>query len=281
MISFGLSGWKGHPTLYSAGNTDPLQAYSAHFPLVEVDASFYAMQPMRNYEKWARQTPDEFRFVIKAYQGMTGHQRGESPFASKREMFAAFLQSIAPVREAGKLKMALFQYPPWFDCTRQHVDVLRYTKEKLGDVPLALEFRHQSWFAPEMREKTLSFMEREGWIHSIVDEPQVEPGSVPIVLQATNPHLTLIRFHGRNRAAWLDPNGEKWRETRYLYNYNEEELLEWAERIRILQQTTREVCILFNNNSGGHAAPNAKHLAQLLGVEYKGEPPGQISLFEF
>lgn len=281
MIQLGLTGWNGHhPTVVPSGSSDKLQAYSAHFPIVEVDASFYAMQPARNYEKWSRVTPTDFRFVIKAYQGMTGHQRGESPFETKREMFAAFLNSIAPVREADKLKLVLFQYPPWFDCTRQHVDVLRYTKEKMGDLPVALEFRHQSWFAPEMHERTLQFMAQEGWVHSIVDEPQVHPGSVPIVLHATDPRLTLIRFHGRNREAWLEPSGENWRETRYLYQYSESELTAWAERVRELQQTTQEVCLIFNNNSGGHAAGNAKQLARLLGVEYRGEPPGQISLFD-
>ncbi|PWK05015.1 DUF72 domain-containing protein [Tumebacillus permanentifrigoris] len=280
MIHIGLTGWNDHhPTVISAGHSNKLQAYSAHFPLVEVDSSFYAMQPIRNYEKWSRVTPTDFRFVIKAYQGMTGHQRGESPFATKREMFAAFLHSITPVVDAAKLKMVLFQYPPWFDCNRQNVDVLRYTKEKMGDLPVALEFRHQSWFTPEMREKTLHFMVQEGWIHSIADEPQVDPGSVPIVPHATNPELTLIRFHGRNRQAWLGPGGENWRETRYLYQYSMDELSEWAARIRELEQSSKEVCILFNNNSGGHAAGNAKQLAELLDVEYHGEPPGQISLF--
>ncbi|KEO82796.1 DUF72 domain-containing protein [Tumebacillus flagellatus] len=274
MIRIGLTGWNGHRGM------EGLQAYSARFPIVEVDSSFYAVQPVRNYEKWVRSTPDDFGFVIKAYQGMTGHQRGDVPFASKREMFAAFLNSIAPVREAGKCKMVLFQYPPWFDCTRPHVDVLRYTKEKMGDLPLALEFRHQSWFQPEMQERTLAFMEQEGWIHSIVDEPQVNPGSVPIVLHPTDAKLTLIRFHGRNREAWLEPSGENWREKRYLYRYSEEELARWAERIRELQTGTAEICVIFNNNSGGDAAANALQLAELLGVEYKGEPPGQISFFD-
>ena len=38
------------------------------------------MQPERNYTKWAMETPKDFSFIVKAYQGMTGHMKGEIPF---------------------------------------------------------------------------------------------------------------------------------------------------------------------------------------------------------
>lgn len=89
-----------------------------HFPTVEVDAYFYAIQPRQNVEKWTMETPECFQFIVKAYQGMTGHQRGDIPYASKEEMFTAFLQSIEPFQQANKLAMVLFQFPPWFDCQK-------------------------------------------------------------------------------------------------------------------------------------------------------------------
>ena len=281
MISFGLSGWNNHDALYPPLTKDKLSAYCVHFPIVELDSAFYAVQPARNYEKWARVTPDEFSFVIKAYQGMTGHLRGGHPFENAAVMFEAFLGSIRPVIVAGKLKVVLFQYPPWFECNRQNVDALRYTRERMGDVPVALEFRHQSWFTPQMREKTLQFMEREGWIHSIADEPQAGKGSIPIVLQPTSKRLTLVRFHGRNVQGWNKTGGdEEWREVRYLYRYSREELLEWKARIEQLQTQTEEICIIFNNNSGRDAGPNAKELMALLGVKYEGRVSGQLNLFD-
>ncbi len=66
-----------------------LKEYGAHFPIVEVDTTFYAVQPIRNAEKWVKETPEDFKFIVKAYQGMTGHQRGEIPFETKEEMFRA------------------------------------------------------------------------------------------------------------------------------------------------------------------------------------------------
>ncbi|WP_100012412.1 DUF72 domain-containing protein [Lentibacillus sediminis] len=283
MIYIGVTGWGDHYSLYppqiKAG--DKLEEYGSHFPVVEVDASFYAVQPVRNAAKWVRETPENFRFVVKAYQGMTGHQRGEISFETKEEMFAAFKESLKPYQDAGKLAMVLFQFPPWFDCKKENVDYLRYCKKMIGDIPAALEFRNQSWFSSKFRESTLSFMKEEGWIHAICDEPQAGDGSVPIVPEATNQSLTLVRMHGRNVHGWTKPNSAdtNWREVRYLYKYNKEELLEWKERVLKLAEASKDVIVLFNNNSGGDAAGNAKDFQELLGIEYEGLAPRQLGLF--
>ncbi len=272
MIQIGLTGWGDHSDLYldKAARKDKLTAYSTHFPIVEVDSSFYAIQPVKNYVKWINETPSDFSFIIKAYQGMTGHLRGDNPFDDTGTMFQAFKESIVPVEEAGKLKAVLFQYPPWFDCTKENVAMLRRTKEYMGDQPLGLEFRHQSWFTPEMHDKTLAFMEQEGWIHGICDEPQAGSGSVPTVLHPTHPELTIVRMHGRNTSGWNQSNNANWREVRYLYRYNQEELLEWKDHLEKLQKQTKEICVVFNNNSGGDAAANARELMQMLGITHKG-----------
>lgn len=283
MIYIGLTGWGDHHSLYPAQMKakDKLAEYSSHFPVVEVDASFYAIQPARNATKWISETPENFRFVVKAYQGMTGHQRGDIPFESKKEMFQAFRESLKPYQEANKLAMVLFQFPPWFTCKKANVDYLRYCKRMMGDVPVALEFRNQSWFSESFHNNTLSFMKQEGWIHSIVDEPQAGDGSIPTVPIVTDKNWTLIRMHGRNIHGWNKPNGTNtnWREVRYLYKYNQEELSEWEKRLKVLTKNTKDVIVLFNNNSGGDAADNAKQFQTMLDIEYEGLAPKQLGLF--
>lgn len=281
MIYIGVTGWGDHDSLYEHGvpNRDKLKEYGAHFPIVEVDSAFYAIQPQKNSEKWVQETPGCFRFVVKAYQGMTGHSRGEIPYSSKAEMFAVFRESLEPYLKAGKLGMVLFQFPPWFDCQRKHVEYLRYCKHEMGDIPVALEFRNYTWYAEKFKENTLQFMRQEGWIHTVCDEPQVGSGSVPIVLETTDFEKTLIRFHGRNVQAWRGPAGPNWREVRYLYRYNEKELREWVQYIHKLQKESKDLYILFNNNSGGDAAYNAKQLIELLGIDYDGLAPRQLGLF--
>ncbi|MFU0790592.1 DUF72 domain-containing protein [Cerasibacillus sp. JNUCC 74] len=284
MIYIGLTGWGDHYSLYPAQikPKDKLAEYSSHFLVVEVDASFYAVQPVHNAEKWVSETPENFRFVVKAYQGMTGHRRREDdPFSTKAEMFRAFKESLKPYQQANKLAMVLFQFPPWFDCTKENVTYLRYCKKMMNDIPVALEFRNQSWFSERFRDSTLMFMKEEGWIHSVVDEPQAGEGSIPTILVATNDDLTLIRLHGRNVHGWNKPTSAdtNWRDIRYLYKYNEKELLEWKTRLEKLKIESKDIIVLFNNNSGGDAAGNAKQLQELLGIEYDGLAPKQLDLF--
>mgnify|MGYP005829123575 CR=1 FL=1 len=280
MISIGLTGWGDHDSLYGqVPAREKLKEYSSYFPVVEVDTSFYAIQPIKNAERWVKDTPNSFQFIVKAYQGMTGHQRGDIPFEDKKEMFRAFKESLMPYQEAQKLGMVLFQFPPWFDCKRENVAYLRWCREEMVDVPIALEFRHQSWFTDEMRNRTLQFMREEKWIHSICDEPQAGKGSVPTVLETTSAENVLIRFHGRNVAGWNKKSEENWREVRYLYRYNKQELTEWAANLRKLVNQTKNVYVLFNNNSGGDAADNALQMIELLGIEYSDLNPRQLDLF--
>lgn len=280
MIYIGLTGWSDHISLYKkASSPHKLEEYAGYFPVVELDASFYAIQSKKNAEKWVMQTPDTFQFVVKAYQGMTGHNRGDIPYESKEQMFDTFIQSVQPLQAAKKLAMVLFQFPPWFDCRKENVEYLRICKRKMGNLPCALEFRHQSWYDTQYRHRTLEFMKNEGWIHCICDEPQVLPGSVPTVLEPVQHNSVLIRLHGRNYAGWSQNNNPNWREVRYLYRYNNNELLEWAASIQQLQKKCQKVYVLFNNNSGGDAADNGKQLIKLLNITYNNLAPRQLDLF--
>lgn len=285
MIAVGLAGWGDHDSLYVPGTAakNKLRAYGSHFSIVELDSSFYAVQPPDRMARYAAETPDGFGFVVKPYQAITGHLRGKSYYDNDEEMYRAFRDSLDPVMSAGKLIAALFQYPPWFDCTKDNVRLLRETKKRMEGFPCALEFRHQSWFAPEFREKTLAFMRDEDWIHSVCDEPQAGDGSIPIILEATTPEFTLVRMHGRNVGGWNQSGAPNWREVRYLYDYSEDELLEWKDRISRLASQSANVGIIFNNNSGGHAAGNAKQLMRMLGLPvYElpvDNPPEQLDLF--
>ena len=281
VIYIGLAGWGDHDALYPEGTRpkDKLAEYSSHFPVVEVDTSFYAIQPVGNAERWVRATPKGFRFVVKAYQGMTKHKRKELPFQTSNEMFQAFKESLKPYQEGHKLAAVLFQFPPWFHCCKENVAYLRYCKKVMEDIPIALEFRHQSWFCSDYREGTLAFMKQEGWIHAIADEPQSGEGSVPFVPVATDANMTIVRMHGRNVQGWKKQEGVDWREVRFLYKYGTDELLQMKKVIQELSGDTKDIIILFNNNSGGDAAGNAKEFQEILGLEYKGLAPKQLGFF--
>ncbi|SEO07868.1 Uncharacterized conserved protein YecE, DUF72 family [Amphibacillus marinus] len=282
MIYIGVTGWGDHHTLYppTIKTNEKLEEYSSHFPIVELDSSFYAVQPIKNMEKWVRETPASFQFVVKAYQGMTGHQRGDSPYSTKTDMFAAFTASLQPLIDANKLAMVLFQFPPWFDCKDEHILYLNYCKQKMKEIPIALEFRNRTWFNQANYNNTLIYLNANNWNHTIVDEPQVGDGSIPTVLVPTKP-ATLIRLHGRNIHGWNRPKNTEtsWREVRYLYHYNKTELEQWRDHIQALHKQCKKIYVLFNNNSGGDAAENAKTLQTMLEIEYNDLGDQQLRLF--
>lgn len=284
MIQIGLTGWGDHPDLAGPNSTikDKLLDYTGHFPVVELDSTFYAIQPERNMEKWIRETPESFQFIVKAYQGITGHQREELPFESKEAMFKAFIQSVRPLQEAGKLAMVLVQFPPWFDCVRENVEEIRMICRQLEMYDVAIEFRHQSWYSSQYQAQTLQFLRELNVIHSVCDEPQAGDGSIPLVPVSTRLDKVLFRLHGRNVYGWRNTFGDdkSWRTVRYLYDYNEAELKEFEVVVQSLNSQAKEVFVIFNNNSGKHAANNAKAFQQQLNIVYEDLAARQLSLFE-
>src|SRR4051812_20808007 len=101
-IRVGTAAWADHEDFYPRGTKpgDRISYYAKHFPVVEVNSSYYHIMPARNYALWAEKTPDDFVFNVKAFGELTGHVREVTP---TRETFDAFRASYAPLREANKL----------------------------------------------------------------------------------------------------------------------------------------------------------------------------------
>src|SRR3981081_1201864 len=77
---FGTASWT-EPTMtapgvfYPAGANsaeDRLRYYASQFPVVEVDATYYALPSKKTAEAWVARTPKDFVFDIKAHALMTG-----------------------------------------------------------------------------------------------------------------------------------------------------------------------------------------------------------------
>ncbi len=73
-----------------------------------------------------------FQFVLKAYQGMTGHQREDLPFETRNDMFNAFIECANCFQTYGKLAMVLVQFPPWFDCSGEKCTIYSLYKTTIG-----------------------------------------------------------------------------------------------------------------------------------------------------
>jgi uncharacterized protein YecE (DUF72 family) len=294
MVRIGTASWTD-PTMTAPGvfyppdattAEDRLRFYADQFPIVEVDATYYALPNRRMGEVWLERTPPDFTFDIKAHALMTGQPsevkrlpkelREELPVEvldKKRvygrdlpaEIYDAiweqFLDALKPLHSAGKLGAVFLQYPRWFFPSNQSRDAIVEARERLGDVPMAVEFRHGSWFNEKNADRTIRFLEKYEIPFVMVDEPQTRT-SLPPVMAVTSPRLAVIRFHGRRVETW-EAKGIPVVE-RFRYLYDEKELGEWVPRVREAAAAARDVHVLMNNCYANYGTTNARELAALL-----------------
>ena len=277
---------------------DRLRFYAEHFPIVEVDATYYGLPSERNAALWVERTPDDFVFDVKSYALFTHHPaalrslpkdlREALPPAlqEKRnlyyrdatpdlrdELWARFNSALLPLDSAGKLGTVLFQFPPWFLPGRDAADYILEAKERLGQYTMAVEFRNNLWLSEGNQERTLQLLADNAIPYVCVDEPQGFRSSVPPVVAATAP-VALVRMHGRNYETW-EKKGIGAAE-RFDYLYREEELEEWVPRVRQLADGAREVHVLMNNCRNDFAVRNARQLAGRLGAVRPGPAQQQL-----
>ena len=274
-ILVGTCNWADFPEWYPKGlpPNERISYYAQHFPVVEVDSTFYRLMPRRNFASWAEKTPDSFVFDVKAYRTLTRHGAAYEPgkrhadadptYDPPEEDFVAFAEALEPLRQAGKLRAIQFQFPPWFTRTSSNLRHLETCREYLPDDLLAVEFRHRSWLETEVAAKTFAFLRDHQFVYTVVDEPQIGNDSVPPLVAVTNPTLAIARFHGRNTRTWHLKGAASSRE-RFNYLYSAEELGEWVPRLEVMAEQASEVHVLMNNNHQSKAVINAQDMRRLL-----------------
>lgn len=277
MIRIGLTSFKEHDKLTGKKN-NTLYEYAGFLPLVELDTAYYGIPRKTSVEKWVEEVPESFRFVVKAYQGISGQSDWQKYYPTAEEMVEKFLESMQPIYESDKLFCFLVQFPASFKCTKESVQYLRKLRKWFNGYPVAIELRDYTWYNEMLIERTRNFMTRADFSLAIIDEPQLLQTTVPFDPFVTNSQFTLFRFHGRNSQGW-QANDKDWRKKRTLYRYSEEELFELASAIQSVEQQTKDIGIIFNNNSGGDAAENALALQKILKIKPQGLNPKQMDLF--
>lgn len=279
MITIGLTGWTDHE-LIAPNKKRQLEDYASHFPFVEMDTSYYAIPSEKNIKNWLDKTPSGFQFIPKAFHSMTLHKPWEKKTYPLEEIFKLYLRRFQPLIAHGKIKSFLFQFPPFFHYSDENIIYLKQVRAWMGSLPVAIEFRHQSWYSEQNRAQTLQFLADYDYIQVTVDQPQTPSNSVPTILQTTNQKLSLYRLHGRNYSGWLNASTDaNWRKTRTLHDYTPDELNVLKTNTLKLAEQSQEVSVIFNNNAGGHAAKNAKEFQKLLGIDFQGLYPQQLNLF--
>ena len=263
-----------------------LSFYAANFPIVEVDATYYAPPSEKVSGLWVERTPPEFTLDVKAFRLLTQHPTPPSALwkdfrkklpaelAAKRNIYMrdlprhlqaeavqAFRDGLMPLHSSGKLGVILLQMPPFVYPTRGAFGYLKWVAEHLVDFQLAVEFRNGRWLDEEHMTDTLDFLERHRLAYVCVDEPQGYKSSVPPVIAVTAP-VAEVRFHGRNTENW-EKKGISAAE-RFRYDYSAKEIEEWVPRVEKLTKEADSVHALMNNCYADYGIRSAHLLAGLL-----------------
>jgi uncharacterized protein YecE (DUF72 family) len=292
-LLIGTASW-ADPSLIKSGAFYPpdvkspearLRFYASQFPLVEVDSPYYAIPSAKTAELWAERTPDQFIFDVKAFRALTSHQTqpkslpkyiAESlPDKTKKTVYykdlpnelrdalwSEFRNALVPLKQAGKLGVVLFQFPPWFTPSPDNRAHLDECVERMHGFMLAVEFRNATWFGDRGTAKTLKLLREYGAAHVIVDEPQGFKSSIPAVWEATA-DVAVLRLHGRNHGTW-EKKGLKAASERFDYYYTKPELDELVAPIESVAKKARTVHVVVNTNRADQGPANARLLQKAL-----------------
>jgi uncharacterized protein YecE (DUF72 family) len=133
---FSYPSWKGGFYPDDAKPEDFLRLYAGRVNAVELNNTFYRVPPEDQFDRWAAQTPEGFRFGVTLSRRLTsfGRVEGVDEFCRMARRLGDRLGplrvKIPQARDDGFLRLLLDSLDP--------------------EVPVAVDFRHDSWHDPEV-----------------------------------------------------------------------------------------------------------------------------------
>ena len=227
-LILGTAGWNVPASCREriGGDGSHLERYARVLNAVEINTSFYRPHRRQTYERWAKVTPDEFRFAVKVPQTMT-HEVAFNPKDIDR-----FCEETAGL--GTKLSIFLVQFPPSKAFDAKAAGKLFDALERTTAASLVCEPRHASWFTNEvdlwLKTRRIARVAADPARLAETDQPGGWPG------------LRYIRLHGSPRI--------------YYSSYEADFLQRLKTRLKALLVTDDVWCI-FDNTAMGAAMENA------------------------
>lgn len=286
-------GWRGNFYPKGVSQKRELEYASRQVNSIEINGTFYAIQKPHSFQAWYEQTPEDFRFAVKANMFITHERRlkdVEAPLAN-------FLGSgLFKLKE--KLGPLLWQFPPNMmlkdDRFERFLKILprdtetacEFSRSRMSDwmksrcwtdleekyrLRHAFEFRHPSF----MNADFLSMLREYGvavvFAHAGKKSPYTEDLTADFVY---------ARMHGEDK--------------RFAKGYDPKFIDAWAKRVKTWvggkspkdapcvldtkpKLVKRDVFIYFDTEAKKYAPQDARKLMEKLGVEATGEFIGKAA----
>ncbi len=217
-----------------------LEFYTRHFDTVELNVTFYRLVKKAVFEGWHRRTPTDFLFAVKGSRYITHTKR----LVDCDDAVQRFSENAQGLEQ--KLEVVLWQLPPRFVCDKRRLATFCRLLERcpvMRETRHTFEFRHDSWFVPEIAQ----LLESHRFSLCISDSPNLPSGEI------VTTDFIYLRFHGS--------------QSLYGSKYTDEELAQWAQKAQAWLDQGRSVYAYFNNDVSGYAIENARRLREMLAAE--------------
>jgi uncharacterized protein YecE (DUF72 family) len=191
---YSYKAWKGNFYPAELKDADMLRFYAEQLPTVEINNTFYRMPTLPLLSHWAEVVPDGFTFVLKASQRIT-HRKRLLDVGGDVSYFFETAAHLGP-----KLGPVLFQLPPFL---KKDVPRLQdFLAQVPAGRPLALEFRHPSWFEDSVYEA----LRAAGAALCAADTDELGEALPPLLPTASWGYLRLRRtaYDAAGLEAWAD-----------------------------------------------------------------------------
>jgi uncharacterized protein YecE (DUF72 family) len=203
--------WKGSFYPRALPAKDMLAYYSTQLRAVELNNTFYRLPQPEMIESWKSQVPKNFRFSVKASQGITHFRRLKDVGWSTRLM----LERISPLED--RFGALLFRLPE--DMKKDLGRLEKFLKELPPEVPAAFDFRHSSWFDDEVR----ALLRSENRVFCVTDSDEMPANEIDKTADWGYVRLRRVKYSKKDLVTWLKRmQAQKWKHAFVFFKHDDE-----------------------------------------------------------
>ena len=260
-LRIGCSGWSykdWEGIFYPKGLAakDYLGYYAKVFNCVEIDSSFYRVPNQFMVSQWRNNTPDGFLFSPKLPKKITH----ELKLKNSESNLVYFYSVLSKLKD--KLGPIAIQLPPSVKFSTHEGTMKEFISQLSPEFKHAVEFRHKSWFTPEvyalLRRNNIAMI----WsLNQYVETPPEVTADFVYLRMVGDREITEFSGIQRDRT---------------------EDMKRWAAAVKDNSTKFESGYVFFNNHFAGFSPESSNEFRRLLGLmelDWKAQGTEQQTLF--
>ena len=244
-LRIGCSGWSykdWEGVFYPKGLAakEYLPYYSKVFNCVEIDSSFYRIPNQFMVSQWRNNTPEGFLFSPKLPKKITH----ENKLKNSESTLVYFYSVLSKLKE--KLGPIAIQLPPSIKLSTHEGAMKEFVSQLSPEFKHAIEFRHKSWFTPDVYSLLGKNNIAMVWtLNQYLESPPEVTADFIYLRMVGDREITEFTSVQKDRSA---------------------DLKRWAEAVKGSSGKFESGYVFFNNHFAGFSPESANEFRRLLGL---------------